>query len=82
MEWNFHHNPVIPSCAETELFNFLVPREITKKTLISFAKTACLVVLTVTSAPELQIRGGKGYFSIDVLEFSIQNLIEGWKYPL
>ena len=30
----------------------------------------------------LQIRGGKGYFSIDFLEFSIENLIKEWKYPL
>ena len=27
--------------------------------------------------PGLQIRGGKGYFSIDFFEFSIENLIEG-----
>ena len=33
--------------------------------------------LLLTCLQGLQIRGGKGYFSIEFLEFSIENLIEG-----
>ena len=48
-------------------FDYFVP-----ETVLLSKLTLCIPVL-IDASLGLQIRGGKGYFSIDFLEFSIKN---------
>ena len=45
----------------------------TKKLLVSSTSVGTALSYFHKQTAQLQIRGGKGYFSIDFLEFSIEN---------